>query len=72
MSHWQINVEYTSNIIRPVAVGNKTQFLHQLPLLAVVGTVEFAGIVHKPHWLEQSLKVEQAVAVLPEATGFLL
>lgn len=57
-----------SNIIKPVAVDNRTQFLHQLPLLAVGGTAGFAGIVHKPQWLEQSVKVEQAVVVQPAAT----
>jgi len=51
-----------------VAVDNRTQFLHQLPLLAVGGTAGFAGIVHKPQWLEQSVKVEQAVVVQPAAT----
>ena len=58
-----------SSIIKPVAVDNKTMFLHQLPLLAVGGTVGFAGIVHTPQRLEQSLKVEQAVVVQPGATG---
>ena len=58
-----------SNIIKPVAVDNKTMFLHQLPLLAEGGTVGFAGIVHKPQRLEQSLKVEQEVVVQLEATG---
>ena len=58
-----------SNIIKPVAVDNKTMFLHQLPLLAEGGTVGFAGIVHTSQGLEQSSKVEQAVVVQPEATG---
>ena len=58
-----------SNIIKPVAVGNKTTLLHQLPLLAEGGTVGFAGIVHTPQRLEQPSKVELAVVVQPEATG---
>ena len=58
-----------SNIIKPVAVDNKTVFLHQLPLLAEGGTVGFAGIVHTPQGLEQSSEVEQTVVVQPEATG---
>ena len=58
--------------IKPAAVGNSTQFPHWLSLLAVVGTVGFAGIVHKPQWLEQSLEVEQTVVVQSEATGYSL
>ena len=51
-----------------MAVDNRTQFRHQLPLLVVGGTVGFAGIVHTTQWLEQSLKVEQATVVQPVAT----
>ena len=57
-------------MIKPVAVDNRTQFLHQLPLLAVEGTGGFAETVHRPQRLELPSKVEQTpVVVQPGATG---
>jgi len=60
---------FTSNVIKPAAVGSSKQYLNWLSLLAVVDTVGFVGIVHKSQWLGQSLRVEQAVVVQSEATG---